>query len=128
PLLLNDLLIALSSRLDHTRLVSYCIKVGQLSFIKPYLRHVQPMHNKMGNEKLNQILIDEEDYKGLCESIDVYYNFDNVALAQELDNHEFLEFRRISAYLYRRNNRWSTAIELCKKDKLYTVSMRLLLG
>jgi len=120
PLLLNDLLIALSSRLDHTRLVSYFIKVGQLSIIKPYLRHVQPMNNKMVNEKLNQILIDEEDYKGLRESIDVYNNFDNVALAQELENHELLEFRRISAYLYRRNNRWSTAIELCKKDKLYT--------
>lgn len=79
------------------------------------------MNNKIVNENLNQLLIDDEDYKGLRESIDVYNNFDNVALAQQLENHELLEFRRISAYLYRRNNRWSTAIELCKKDKLYTV-------
>uniref|UniRef100_A0A7E4VKZ1 Clathrin heavy chain n=1 Tax=Panagrellus redivivus TaxID=6233 RepID=A0A7E4VKZ1_PANRE len=120
PLLLNDLLIALSSRLDHTRLVTYFIKADQLAIIKPYLRHVQTMNNKIVNENLNQLLIDDEDYKGLRESIDVYNNFDNVALAQQLENHELLEFRRISAYLYRRNNRWSTSIELCKKDKLYT--------
>ena len=34
-----------------------------------------------------------------------------------------IEFRRISAYLYKGNNRWKQSVELCKKDKLYTDAM-----
>lgn len=96
--------------------------VNQVPLVKPYLRQVQTQNNKSVNEALNQVLIDEEDYAGLRASIDAYDNFDNIALAQQLEKHELLEFRRISAYLYRGNNRWKQSVELCKKDKLYKVS------
>lgn len=52
-------------------------------------------------------------------SIESFNNFDNMALAQRLEKHELLELRRIAAHLYKGNNRWKQAIELCKKDKLY---------
>ena len=37
PLLLNDLLLVLTSRLDHTRAVAYFTKLLHLNLVKPYL-------------------------------------------------------------------------------------------
>lgn len=59
--------------------------------------------------------------QGLRASIDAYDNFDTIGLAQRLEKHELIEFRRIAAYLYKGNNRWRQSVELCKKDKLYKV-------
>lgn len=61
--------------------------------------------------------------QGLRTSIDAFDNFDNIALAQKLEKHELVEFRRIAAYLYKGNNRWTQSVELCKKDKLYKDAM-----
>lgn len=94
--------------------------------VKPYLRAVQKLNNKTVNEALNELLIEEEDYDGLRASIDAFDNFDNIALALKLERHELLEFRRIAAYLYKGNNRWKHAVELCKKDRLFKVSDALL--
>ena len=121
PMLLNDLLLILSPRLDHTRAVNYFLKIKQLSLVKPYLRSVQNINNKAINEALNNLLIEEEDYQGLKNSIDAYDNFDNIGLAQRLEKHELIEFRRIAAYLFKGNNRWKQAVELCKKDRVYKV-------
>ena len=121
PMLLNDLLVVLTPRLDHTRAVNYFTKAKHLHLVKPYLRSVQNNNNKTVNEALNNVLIEEEDYNGLRTSIDAYDNLDNVGLAQKLEKHELLEFRRIAAYLYKGNNRWSQSVELCKKDKLFKV-------
>ncbi|CAF3582886.1 unnamed protein product [Rotaria sordida] len=123
PILINDLLIILSPRLDHTRAVNYFIKVKQLPLVKPYLRSVQNINNKAINEALNNLLIEEEDYQGLKNFIDAYDNFDNISLAQRLEKHELIEFRRIAAYLYKGNNRWKQVVELCKKDRLYKQSL-----
>lgn len=62
--------------------------------------------------------------QGLRASIDAYDNFDTIGLAQRLEKHELIEFRRIAAYLYKGNNRWRQSVELCKKDKLYKVRKR----
>jgi len=119
PLLLNDILLVLAPRMDHTRSVAYFTRTGHLQLVKPYLRSVQALNNKAINEALNGLLIDEEDYQGLRTSIDAFDNFDNIALAQQLEKHELIEFRRIAAYLYKGNNRWKQSVELCKKDRLF---------
>uniref|UniRef100_A0A8C9F7E3 Clathrin heavy chain n=1 Tax=Pavo cristatus TaxID=9049 RepID=A0A8C9F7E3_PAVCR len=124
PLLINDLLLVLSPRLDHTRTVNFFSKVNQLLLVKPYLRSVQNHNNKGVNEALNNLLTEEEDYQGLRASIDAYDNFDNITLAQRLEKHELIEFRRIAAYLYKGNNRWKQSVELCKKDHLYKDAMQ----
>uniref|UniRef100_A0A669CGE0 Clathrin, heavy chain a (Hc) n=2 Tax=Oreochromis TaxID=8139 RepID=A0A669CGE0_ORENI len=124
PLLLNDLLIVLSPRLDHSRAVNFFTKVKQLPLVKPYLRSVQNHNNKSVNEALNNLFITEEDYQALRTSIDAYDNFDNISLAQRLEKHELIEFRRIAAYLFKGNNRWKQSVELCKKDKLYKDAMQ----
>ncbi|CAG0926088.1 unnamed protein product, partial [Notodromas monacha] len=104
PLVLNDLLLVLSPRLDHTRAVTQFARANQLQLVKPYLRGVQSLNNKAINEALNNLLIDEEDYQGLKTSIDAFDNFDNIALAQRLERHDLVAFRRIAAYLYKGNN------------------------
>jgi len=124
PLLLNDLLLVLTPRLDHTRSVTFFSKQNHIALVKPYLRSVQNLNNKASNEALNQLLIEEEDYQGLRASIEAFDNFDNIALAQQLEKHELLEFRRISAFLYRGNNRWKQSVDLCKKDQLFKDAMQ----
>lgn len=42
-----------------------------------------------------------------------------IALASKLASHELLEFRRISAYVYRRNKKWSQSIDLSKNDRMW---------
>lgn len=76
------------------------------------------------NEALNNLLIEEEDHQGLRASIEAFDNFDNIGLAQKLEKHELLEFRRIAAFLYKGNNRWKQSVELCKRDKLYKVCIK----
>ena len=100
----------------------YTFQVNQIPLVKPYLRSVQNLNNKSINEALNNLLIDEEDYQGLRASIDAFDNYDNISLAQRLEKHELIEFRRIAAYLYRGNNRWKQAVELSKKDRLFKVT------
>ena len=80
PMLLNDLLLVLTPRLDHTRTVSFFRKCNHLHLVKPYLRSIQQNNNKAVNEALNQVLIEEEDYEGLRKSIDSFENFDTIAL------------------------------------------------
>ena len=63
PLVLNDMLLVLSPRLDHTRAVSYFTRSGHLQLVKPYLRAVQSLNNKAINEALNGLFIEEEDYQ-----------------------------------------------------------------
>ena len=97
-------------------------QVNHLQLVKPYLRGVQKLNNKTVNEALNELFIEDEDYTGLKTSIDAFDNFDNIGLAQRLEKHELIEFRRIAAYLYKGNNRWKQSVELCKKDRLFKVT------
>lgn len=119
PMLLNDLLLVLVPRMDHTRAVSFFTRTQHLPLVKPYLRSVQNLNNKAINEALNDLLIEEEDFTAVKASIDAFDNFDTITLAQRLEKHELIEFRRIGAYLYKTNNRWKQAVELCKRDGLY---------
>ncbi|XP_075235071.1 clathrin heavy chain-like [Lycorma delicatula] len=119
PLLINDLLTVLAPRVDHTRAIALFNELNCLHLIKPYLLSVQSLNNKSINRVLNDILIDEEDYQTLKNSIDTYDNFDSIMLAQKLEKHELIEFRRISAYLYKNSNRWNKSIDICKTERLY---------
>lgn len=123
PLLLNDLLVALTPRMDHTRAVTFFHKINHIALVKPYLRAVQNNNNKAVNEALNNLLIEEEDFQGLRASIEAFDHFDNIGLAQRLEKHPLIEFRRIGAYLYKGNNRWKQSVDLCKKDNLFKDAM-----
>lgn len=51
-----------------------------------------------------------------------------VALAQRIEKHELLEFRRISAYVYKKNRRFQQSVALSKGDKMYKVRCNLWCG
>ena len=71
------------------------------------------------NDAYNALLIEEEDYNTLRDSIDSFDNFNNIALAQQLEKHALLEFRRLAAHLYKKNSKWDDSITLSKQDKLF---------
>jgi len=76
------------------------------------------------NEALNELYIEEGDWEGLQSSIEHFDNYDNIQLAQTLEKHELLEFRRVAASIYRNNARWAQSVELSKQDKLYKDAIR----
>ncbi|KAJ7543092.1 hypothetical protein O6H91_09G024500 [Diphasiastrum complanatum] len=123
PDLLNDLLNVLAPRVDHTRVVDIMRKAGQLPLVKPYMVAVQSNNVSAVNEALNELYIEEEDYDRLRESIDYHDNFDQISLAQRVEKHELVEFRRIAALIYKKAGRWRQSIALSKKDNLYKDAM-----
>ncbi|BFZ57862.1 Clathrin heavy chain [Savitreella phatthalungensis] len=119
PMLLTDLLQALTPRIDHTRVVRMFEKSDNVPLIRSYLAAVQEKNIEAVNTAYNELLIEEEDYKSLRHSVDSYDRFETLALAQKLEKHELLEFRRIAAHLYRKMKRWQHAIDLSKGDRLW---------
>merc|ERR1719198_2166976 len=103
PMMLEKLLKLLTPNLDHTRVVHQLRKAENLPLILSYLKDVQKENLSVVNEALNELYIDDEDYTSLRESID---SFDHFALAMKIERHELLEFRRIAAYIYKKNKRW----------------------
>ncbi|KTW31407.1 hypothetical protein T552_00051 [Pneumocystis carinii B80] len=120
PLLLADLLSVVISRVDHSRVVKMFEKLNSIPIIANYLRNVQPKNIEAVNNAINNMFIEEEDYKSLKDSIDNFDKFDPIKLAKQLEKHELLEFRRISAYLFRKNKKWKHSIDLSIADKFYS--------
>jgi len=108
-------------------------KSDNIPLIKSYLIAVQSRNIEAVNNALNELYIEEEDYKSLKDSTSAYSNFDAVSLAKRLEKHELLEFRRIAAQLHIRvsisflnpktnsqNKRnYQHSIDLLLQDKLY---------
>ena len=119
PMLLNDLLKLLAMKIDLSKCVAVMRKAGHLTLIEPFLKSVQNQNVSSVNEALNEIYVENEDYEGLRSSITEYDNFESLSLAQQIENHELLEFRRIAAIIYRKNTKFDKSIEISKKDELW---------
>eukprot|EP00542_Grammatophora_oceanica_P019816 CAMPEP_0194047086 /NCGR_PEP_ID=MMETSP0009_2-20130614/23549_1 /TAXON_ID=210454 /ORGANISM="Grammatophora oceanica, Strain CCMP 410" /LENGTH=1700 /DNA_ID=CAMNT_0038692601 /DNA_START=222 /DNA_END=5324 /DNA_ORIENTATION=- len=121
PKLFTRLMEVLEEHVDHSRVVSQLRRTGDwaLQLGQPYLKSVQKNNLSPVNEALNELYVEEEDYEGLRKSIDGFNNFNMIGLASKLATHELLEFRRISAYVYRCNKKWTSSIELSKSDKMW---------
>mmetsp|Transcript_6019 Transcript_6019/g.8838 ORF Transcript_6019/g.8838 Transcript_6019/m.8838 type:complete len:1716 (-) Transcript_6019:147-5294(-) len=121
PTKFTRLMEVLEETADHSRVVNQLRRTGDfaLQLAQPYLKNVQKNNLSPVNEALNELYIEDEDYEALRKSIDDYKNFNMIELASKLSTHELLEFRRISAYVYRCNKKWKLSIELSKKDRMY---------
>lgn len=119
PSLLTDLLQSLTARIDVNRVVKMFQKNDDLPLIKPFLLNVQSQNKRTVNDAINDLLIEEEDYKTLRDSVENYDNYDAVALASRLEKHDLIFFRQIAANIYRKNKRWEKSITLSKQDKLF---------
>jgi clathrin heavy chain len=116
---LTDLLTVLIPRIDHSRVVRMFRQIDHIPLIRSYLIAVQQVRNmfvlhdhvssliilqfnlEAVNDAYNDLLIEEEDYKTLRDSIDSFDNFNNIGLAKRLEKHELLEFRRLAVHLYK---------------------------
>ena len=121
PAALGTLLKALTPKLDASRVVHVFKKQPSehMALILPYLRSVQKENVAPVNEAVNAVLVEDEDVDGVRASITAYPAFDQLALAQRLEKHELLEFRRIAALLYKTNKRWEASLSLSKQDAQY---------
>ncbi|KAI6249667.1 putative clathrin heavy chain [Erysiphe necator] len=119
PALLTDLLQVLTPRIDVNRVVKMFEKSDNIPLIKPFLFSVQSQNKKSVNMAINELLMEEEDYKTLRDSVENYDNYDPVDLAQRLERHDLVFFRQIAASIYRKNKRWEKSIALSKQDKLF---------
>ncbi|KAK0624744.1 hypothetical protein B0T17DRAFT_577343 [Bombardia bombarda] len=119
PSLMTDLLQALTPRIDVNRVVRMFQKSDNLPLIKPFLLNVQSQNKRTVNDAINDLLIEEEDYKTLRDSVENYDNYDPVDLAGRLEKHDLVFFRQIAASIYRKNKRWEKSINLSKQDKLW---------
>ena len=98
-------------------------KAGHLAMVKPYLAVAQSHNLAAVNDAVNDLCIEEEDFEGLRNSIDMYDNFDQISLALRCEAMELMEFRRIAGYIYQKNLRWKQSVELAKKDGLFKDAM-----
>jgi len=121
PNLFTRLMEVLEENIDHSRVVSQLKRTGDwaLQLAQPYLKSVQKFNLSPVNEAVNELYVEDEDYEALRKSIDGFNNFNMMALASKLATHELLEFRRISAYVYRCNKKYSQSIELSKNDRMW---------
>ena len=126
PSLLCDLLAGMAARIDNSRVVSQLRRAGQLPLIQPYLLIVQQSSKPEipeVNEAINQLYVEEEDVDALRASIENYPTFDQLQLANKLEKHSLLRFRRLATWLYTRNKRYAHAVELSKADQMYQDAM-----
>lgn len=121
PNLFTRLMEVTEESIDHSRVVSQLRRSGDgaLKLGQEYLKSVQKNNLSPVNEALNELYVEDEDYEALRKSIDGFNNFNMIALASKLATHELLEFRRISAYVYRCNKKWSQSIDLSKNDRMW---------
>lgn len=119
PLRINDLLKVLVNKIDLARLCQVMKNTEYIGLIVPFLKSVQNQNNQAVNEVLNRFFLDTEDHESLRASVTQYENIDAVALAKATEFHELVEFRRIAAYLYRRNQKFQQSIKISRDDKQY---------
>eukprot|EP00918_Siedleckia_nematoides_P026592 GHVU01057408.1.p1 GENE.GHVU01057408.1~~GHVU01057408.1.p1 ORF type:complete len:636 (-),score=164.75 GHVU01057408.1:327-2234(-) len=121
PLDVNELLIAVASKVDHARVVGIVKPVGLTALVVPYLKQIQTQGYNIAavNEALHAVYMEEEDYESLRESLSNFDNYDQLRLASELETHELHEMRRLAGLIYTRNRRFKLAMDLAKKDQQY---------
>jgi len=95
------------------------VQKNLVSLVKPYLQSIQHLNIAAVNEAYHALVIEEEDFETLRTNVIKYDAFDQVGLAQRLEKHDLIEFRRIAGILFKENRRWAQAIELAKEDHLY---------
>jgi clathrin heavy chain len=119
PQLLNDMLKVIANKIDLSTAVFELRKAGAIALAVPFLQSVQSANNFDVNEALNEIYVEEENPELLKTSILEYSSFDQLTLAKKIENHPLLEFRRISALVYRKNKKFVESIDISKKLEFY---------
>jgi clathrin heavy chain len=123
PQEVNDLMATITPRVDHVRVTRLVIKEGHLPMVKEYLQSVQHNNLQAVNDALHELYVEAGDYESVRKSVETYDNVDLLKLAQELEKHELVEFRRLAAFVYKRKGKYTNSVELSKADGMYRDAM-----
>lgn len=69
PALLNNLLQVIGSKLDSTKLVQIMQKTNNIEIIADFLKTLQHENVAIVNDEINKFYLEEEDFRGLLNSI-----------------------------------------------------------
>ncbi|KAG5489303.1 hypothetical protein GH5_00170 [Leishmania sp. Ghana 2012 LV757] len=119
PDLLNDFLSSIFKRVDPERVMVETQRLAPIHVIRTFLEAAQERNVKKVNEALNDLYIEEEDFKALRHSVETYNNFDSEELSSRLEKMELFEFRKIALLLHRKNKRYAHAIAVAKENRLF---------
>ena len=121
PLQINELLLSLSNKIDLTKCVQLLKTLDCILLAEPFLKSVQQSNSLAVNNALNDLYLENEDYEALRASVTQYDKFDQIGLANKLEKHPLIEFRRIAATIYKKNKKYSESIQLSQDDEMYKV-------
>jgi len=124
PMLLNKLLIHIKGKLDLSKTVETIKSTGHINLIEDFLKNAAPQNNAAVNEALNNIYLEKQDYESLTHHIEKFKNFESGELAQKLEFSELLDLRRVSAILYKKNEKYEKSLEVAMKDNFYKEAMQ----
>merc|ERR1711907_143966 len=71
----------------------------------------------------HELYVEAGDYESVRKSVETYDNVDLLKLAQELEKHELVEFRRLAAFVFKKKGKHSNSVELSKADGMYKDAM-----
>ena len=123
PMLLNKMLIHMKEKLDISKAVEVVQKTGHINLIEDFLKIVAPQNNATVNEALNNIYLEKQDYESMRKNIEQFTNFESAELAQKLETSKLLDLRRVSAILYRKNQKFEKSLDVALKDNLHKEAM-----
>ena len=116
PEKVNEMLIAVAHRCDHSVVISLARKEKDLNAIREYLLYCLDLNNDAVNEACIDMFIADGDHKSLKSLVENNSNFNKTGLAGRLKVHEEAEFRKIAAHLYSSCDDYKSAIELCMNE------------
>jgi clathrin heavy chain len=130
PERLEDLLNILGPRVDCGRAVEMLRRArrdefGELGCLPFAIKFMSKMQRTQGqdvgvlNEAINAVHIASGDAEKLRESVDNHRDIDTLRLAVLLENHVFIEMRRISGSLWGRSGKYERAIKVAERNLLY---------
>ncbi|KAL7716079.1 Clathrin heavy chain [Entamoeba marina] len=116
PEKINEMLIAVAHRCDHSIVINTARKEKDLNTIREYLTYCLDLNNDAVNEACIDLYIDDSDHKSLKALIEKNTNFNKTRLASRLKVHDDADFRKIAAYLYSSSDDFKSAMELCMSE------------
>ncbi|KAL7720985.1 Clathrin heavy chain [Entamoeba marina] len=116
PEKINEMLIAVAHRCDHSVVINTARKEKDLNTIREYLTYCLDLNNDAVNEACIDLYIDDSDHKSLKALIEKNTNFNKTRLASRLKVHDDADFRKIAAYLYSSSDDFKSAMELCMSE------------
>lgn len=107
---------------DYKYIINLANEADIIHVLKEYFIHLRDTLNKnieTVNEIYNEILLEEEEYNLLKDSIKKFTNFNLSELALKLENHDIKKFRILSTEIYFKTGNFNKVLEICETNKQY---------